>query len=395
MNRKKISLITLLISLLFLLPHQVEAKTIREFEQEVEKFTKDLEEKRSKIAKNDQEVAQIKANIANIESQMRQLEDQTRALQQEIDESNEQIAKKSQESKELFRYLQISQGQNSYLEYIFGAESITDMVYRMSIVEQLTEYNEKVMKELNELIEKNKAKKEELAAKNNELKQLTVKLESEKERINADTKSMKEAMPGIEQQLKSAKENLEYYKKLGCGATEDIYKCQYRIEQQNSSSGTLVPSADGFYRPMVSGYVTQNWGGYGGHLGMDLSNSNDRTIDIYSIADGVVFAVYKDSYGALCVKIKHNIGGRYIYSTYAHLSEWANIRVGQVVTPNTRLGKMGNTGYSFGAHLHIEITTCDWHKGGGCTWEQYQKSTINPRQYISLPTTLRTWWNGR
>ncbi len=380
---------------MLLLPYEVEAKTIKEFEQEVERFTKDLEEKKAKIAKNDQEVAEIKANIANIEKQMKALEEQTKALQQEIDDSNAEIAKKSQESKELFRYLQISEGQNSYLEYIFGAESITDMVYRMSVVEQLTEYNEEVMKELNELIEKNKAKKEELAEKNEELKKLTATLESEKERINADTKSIKDAMPSVEQQLKSAKENLAYYKKLGCGATEDIYRCQYRVEQKNNGGAVAVPSADGFYRPMVSGYVTQNWSGYGGHLGMDLSNSNDRTIDIYSIADGVVFAIYKDSYGALCVKIKHNIGGRYIYSTYAHLSEWANISVGQVVTPNTRIGKMGNTGYSFGAHLHLEITTCDWHRGGGCTWDQYQQSTINPRQYIGLPASLRTWWNGR
>ena len=143
---------------------------------------------------------------------------------------------------------------------------------------------------------------------------------------------------------------------------------------------------------MVSGYVTQNWMN-AGHLGIDLSNTN-KTIEIYPVASGVVFAKYYDTYGALFLKIRHNVNGRYIYSTYAHLSAWY-VNVGDVVTPDTVIGRMGNTGYSFGAHLHLELTTCDWHAGGGCTWATYQKSTINPRQYIGFPSGLRVWWNGR
>ena len=391
MKHKTHFIFIIILSLFLLLPHTVDAKTIKQFEEEVEKFTKDLQDKQAKIAKNDQEVAQIKQNIANIESQISSLSAQTEQLQKEIDDSNQEIAKKSQESKELFQYLQISQGENTYLEYVFKSDTITDMIYRMAIVEQLTEYNQEVMEQLSKLIEQNKVKKEELATKKQELNQLRTNLESEKERINADTQAIKDAMPTVEQQLKSAKENLAYYKNLGCGVNEDIYACQYRKEQ--SKGGQLVPSAAGFYRPMTSGYVTQNWMNYG-HLGMDLSNSN-KSMDIYAIADGVIFAKYIDEAGALCLKIKHNVNGRYIYSTYAHMREWANISVGQTVTANTYLGKMGSTGNSTGPHLHLEITTCDWHKGGGCTWQVYKKSTINPRQYISFPSSLYSWWNGR
>ena len=43
------------------------------------------------------------------------------------------------------------------------------MIYRISVVEQLTEYNQKVVKELNELISQNKVKKAELAKKNHAL----------------------------------------------------------------------------------------------------------------------------------------------------------------------------------------------------------------------------------
>ena len=40
-------------------------------------------------------------------------------LEDEIARSNQEIEQKSQESKELFQYLQISEGENAYMEYIF------------------------------------------------------------------------------------------------------------------------------------------------------------------------------------------------------------------------------------------------------------------------------------
>lgn len=401
MKKNKIVGTVILVSLLasyLLLPINASAKTIKEFEAEVEKYTAQLQEKKNKVAKNDAEVAEIKEKISKYEAQIKTTEEEINALEEEIEKSNKEIAKKSEESKKIMEYYQISNGENAYLEYAFGATSITDMIYRMSVVEQLTEYNDNIMKELKDLIAKNKQQQQELSKKKESLKQLKKELESEKERINADTASLKEAMPGLEEQIKSAKANVSYYKALGCGASEDIQKCQFRIEQsQNSNNGGggggYVPSAEGFFRPMENGYVTQNWGGYGGHLGMDLSNTN-KTMPIYPITNGVVFKKYYDNAGALVLKIRHNVGGRYIYSTYAHLSSWS-VNEGQLVSANTMIGRMGNTGNSYGAHLHLEITTCDWNKGGGCTWAQYQKSTINPRNYVGFPSSLRSWWYGR
>lgn len=384
---KKVSSIVLVILLtVFLVPVNTNAKTLKQLEDEVNKFTADLESKNNQIAANDAEVAEIKNRIADIENQISQIESETQILEQEIEESNEEIAEKSEQSKSLFQYIQVSEGENAYLEYIFGATDVTDMVYRMAIVEQLTEYNDQIMDELTQLIEDNKVRKEQLATKNTELESLTKELKEEQEKINAETAQIREAMPSVQQQLKEAKANVTYYKNLGCGANEDITACQMRV------NGNSVPSATGFYRPMVSGYVTQNWMN-AGHLGIDLSNTN-KTIEVYPIASGVVFAKYYDNDGALVLKIRHNVNGKYIYSTYAHLSAWY-VSVGQTVTPDTLIGRMGNTGNSTGAHLHLELTTCDWHAGGGCTWATYQKSTINPRQYIGFPSGLRVWWNGR
>ena len=388
---KKLSifLFIFIIGIAFIIPKSTNAQTIQQFEDEVAKYTAQLQAKKNAIAKNDQEVAEIEEKIKSIQSEIKTLQQEITNLQAEIDKANIEIEKKTAQSKKLIEYYQVSNGENSYLEYVFGATSITDMIYRMSVVEQLTEYNDNLMKELQNLIEQNKIRQTELDQKQKEL-------EEEQAKIEKDTAAIKESMPSVEQQIKSAQANVKYYKALGCGQNEDILQCQYRIEQARSSSsggssgGGSIPSTNGFYRPMEYGYVTQGYGGYGGHLGVDLSSSN-KSIPIYPIANGQVFFKGYDCYGALVVKIKHNYNGRYIYSTYAHMRSFGNISKGQYISYATSIGNMGSTGWSTGPHLHLEITTCDWNAGGGCSYATYKKSTINPFSLISIPSR----WTNR
>ena len=397
---KKIAIFSIILMLLTLsaLPMSVEAKTITEFEAEVRKYTQELETVKSKIVTNEAEVAKIKANIASIEKQVKNAEDEIELLQEEIDKSNEEIKEKSEESKKIIEYYQISNGENIYLEYAFGATSITDMIYRMSIVEQLTEYNDKLMDELEALIEKNKTQQENLNAKKKQLEKSKNELINQKMKIDADSAALKAGMPGIEQQIKSAQSQLDFYKKLGCGATEDIQACQRRIEQANNQS---LPSTNGFFRPLEHGYVTQWYKGCtswnssqrvcNGHIGIDISSTN-KSIDVYPIAAGQVTGTYYDSAGALVVKIKHNYNGKYIYSTYAHQRNF-KVSKGQYVSVNTSIGQMGSTGNSTGPHVHLEITSCDWYSsGGGCVWETYARySSYNPADYVRFPSS----WSNR
>ncbi len=395
--KKKILII--LIAMFFIMPLTTKAQTIREFEAEVARYTKQLQDKENAIAKNDNEIAEIKKKIAAYEAEIAKAEKEIKDLEEEIKKNNKEIEKKSAESKKLMEYYQVSNGENAYLEYAFGATSITDMIYRMSIVEQLTDYNDKLMKELRALIKRNEEKQKTLNNKKKELKDLENKLKDEKQKIELESEKIRESMPSVKQQIAAAKAQIADLKRMGCGANEEKDACVNRYWAARiaaSSSGSIsgggisAPSTNGFYRPMIHGYVTQGYGGYGGHMGVDLSSS-DKAITIYPIAAGQVSAKFYDGYGALVLKVRHNAGGRIIYSTYAHLRSWY-VSVGQIVSPNTPLGQMGSTGWSTGPHLHLEITTCDWKsEGGGCTWYEYQRSTVSPYSYVELPSS----WSNR
>jgi murein DD-endopeptidase MepM/ murein hydrolase activator NlpD len=392
------SIILLLVSFVAL-PTDTSAKTIQEFEAEVNKYTQELETKKQNLAKNEQEVQAIIKKIKNIETQIEEAENEIDRLQKEIEESEEEIKRKSEESKNIISYYQVSNGENAYLQYAFGAESITDMVYRLSIVEQLTEYNDKIMKELEELIKKNQERQKELEEKEKELNGLKQELKSEQARIEADSASIRESMPSIQEQINSARDSVKYYKSLGCGATEDIQSCEYRVAQETGSS---LPSVGFFSRPMDYGYVVR--GMTGGHMGYDLSSGN-KNIAIHPIAAGSVHAIYTDacttsywcsSMGYWCngnakiVVIKHNYNGSFIYSSYVHLSGYGNISVGQYVSKDTVIGYMGTTGCSTGEHLHLEIANCHW-KNGGCSYNAYTNRLINPGNLINFPGS----WSNR
>lgn len=400
--RKKTSILLIIVLLVSLiaLPMNTRAKTIAQFEAEVQKYTAELKEKQNSLAKNETEVKQILGKIKSIESQITAAEAEIEKLQVEIDESNKEIKKKSEESKNIIEYYQISNGENIYLEYAFGATDITDMIYRMSIVEQLTDYNDKVMKELAELIEKNKQQQQELEKKKESLSTLKVNLKSQQAKIEADSANIRVTMPSIEVQIKEAQSQVKYFKSIGCGANEDINACVYRVSQNSSGS---IPSVGFFSRPMAQGYVTQGY--HSGHHAYDLS-SNNKTEPLYPLATGVVHAIYTDNctsgnwcaaIGISCkgnakvIVVKHNYNGGYIYVTYAHLSNFGNVSQGQYVTKDTVIGYMGNSGCSTGPHLHMEIANCHWKNNGGCTYSAYENRLKDPANYVTFPSR----WNNR
>lgn len=377
---------------IIIIPTKISATTLKEYEDAVAKYTKELQAKEAKIAKSKEEVAQVKKNIASIEGQITKTQNEIKALEAEIIESNKQIENKSAESKKIMEYYQIENGDNAYLEYAFGAETITDMIYRLSIVEQLTSYNDKIMKELKQLIEENKKKKQSLTTKKEELSTLKKKLESEKERIETEIKDTEGIIPSVKGQIELYKSRVTYYKNKGCKSNDVIgVTCDRPANTSSSSqiSAGSVISKKGFRFPTAGGGLSRGY--YPGHSGLDITGYLGKPI--YAAAAGRVYYIGNtlDNYHAKMVLIVHNVDGKLVFTQYAHLQGY-NVSVGQDVNTNTIIGTMGNSGYvlpapspscpACGTHLHFEMSE-DYGWGYNApSYSVYKSHVVNPYKYL-------------
>lgn len=120
--------------------------------------------------------------------------------------------------------------------------------------------------------------------------------------------------------------------------------------------------------------VTNPFGG--GHGGIDIVKETNELDGIVAHTAGTVIfcqtGIPNDqgsegnrSYGN-CVKLSHKNG----YATlYAHM-EYVTVKEGQSVKQGEKIGYMGNTGNSYGAHLHFEV-------------RDKEDDRINPAPYIN------------
>ena len=380
--KKKLLILPLI--LLLLVANNVSAATLREYEDLVTKYTNELNDKNSQIAQSQEELKEIQSKISSYEKQIKEAEEEIERIKEEIKKNNEEIKKKENESKSIIEYYQISNGENAYLEYAFGADDITDMIYRLSIVEQLTDYNDKVMKELKEIIERNKIKQKELEEKQVELDKLIVKMREQAKKVQGDINSMEGLVPNIKNQLSYYKDRVSYYKSVGC-SSDDVIGIDCDKPKPAVGGGGRVASANGFVFP-VSGnyYISTNyyWNGSSGHKGLDVVRGCGTPVQ--AVANGRVYYVgsNKDVYGAKMVLIVHNVNGRLVFSQYAHLQGYA-VSANQDVYAGQTIGYIGSTGWSTGCHLHLEMSEdIGWDYNSPGNYWSYVKHIINPYNYV-------------
>ena len=127
--------------------------------------------------------------------------------------------------------------------------------------------------------------------------------------------------------------------------------------------------------------VTQEYKG-SAHAGIDIVREGYRLDNIVAHSDGTVIQVINNcnentpnnsNNPGNMVKIDHGNG---YYTSYLHLAYGTvKVSVGDKVSKGQVIGYMGNTGYSFGGHLHFEV------------WQDNKR--IDPTTYLDdeLPAT--------
>ena len=358
---------------------------------------KDLKDQLAKDKANVNAIAakqqQVQKNIKNIEKELDdiageidQCESDIKTSKEKVIELETEITNKQLEIDNLLNFLQVSDGENVYMEYIFKAKSFTDFIYRSAVIEQLTEYNDQLIDEMYVLIDENKKEQVKLADQIYKSEASIAKLNTVLKKYNLSMDDLvddhKDAKADYEASKKEVAAYEKLYKEKGCSETTSILDC------------VDVPYADGFVRPVAKGSITSEFGlryhptlhYYRMHNGIDIGVPTNTPV--YASAAGIVSKIVRvanpnkknSSCGGNMVYVKHRVKGKEYTSVYQHLHS-ISVKLNDFVTVGTVIGKSGGgESYDYcttGPHLHFGI--------------MQGSSYVNPRNYINFPSKGRSF----
>ncbi|MGE8080564.1 murein hydrolase activator EnvC family protein [Peribacillus loiseleuriae] len=382
-------------------------------EEQLDQLEKNMAANANKIIEKTAEINKTNAEIESLKAEIVVLKDR--------------IAKRNELLKERAVSYQESGGNLNYLEVLLGASSFSEFIDRVSAVATIVEADQDIIKqheqdkksleEAQSAVEKKKLDlekmlaelekaKQQLQVQKNQQEVLLAELHKQKEHAEHDIVGFEEEAANLKAQETAVAQAIQLEQKRLADAEAARKKAAAEAEAVRkkaaadaaaaaaakkkqasipSSSSSPSPSSNAtvsapavssgtFNRPSA-GYVSSGFGGRWGksHNGIDIAASG--TVPVVATADGVVIRSYLSSSYGNVVMISHSINGQIFTSVYAHLNS-RSVSSGQVISKGQQVGYMGNTGHSFGQHLHFEL-----HKGA---WNAAKSNAVNPLNYLSM-----------
>lgn len=364
---KKPVLVAVMALLLFGLLVSPVFATLQEKLEEQKEVGEQLAEERKKaqtleqqIKEYDRELAKLRAELARLAREIEATELEIAAAEEELAEAEALLDYRESLFKRRLRAI-YKQGYVTYLEVLVNATSFADFLTRLNNMKIIAAKDLCLVNEIQAERDRIEQMKQELEEKRNNLEGMrreTLSKESEVERIIA---SRQKALAEVEANIRAMEEERERI-------AREIQQLFAQGHQFQGNPGKFdwpmaPPMNESAYPPLgISsgfGYRTM-FGETKWHGAIDIAPlwSSNYPNDILAAEDGVVVfsGAQLDSKGNYAgygnyIRISH--GGN-IVTLYAHLSKRL-VSNGDVVYKGQPIGKVGNTGYSFGAHLHFEV----------------------------------------
>ena len=380
-----------------------EIKAVKEQYKENEDEIADIVARKNII---DQEIGLLSTEIININEQISAYNVLIADKQDELDNAEERYAELNDNTKDRIRAME-EDGSVSYWEVLFKANSFSDLLDRMNMVEEIAASDKRRLKELGEAAENVAAAQQELELEKADLQETKKELDAtqvelDEKRKEADELLLELLARGVEleelakmyeeqekaflaeiaqqeREYTQAKQR-EYLEWLATSeTTQPPTSAPSSGGSTNNSSGTNsgtnsgVPSGGGGWMVPVSykrlespfgNRVSPTTGASSYHQGVDLSA--DAGTPIYASRAGQVSAATYGSAAGYYVRINHMDG---FSSIYMHMTHYV-VSAGQNVSQGQLIGYVGSTGVSTGNHLHFGIS--------------YNGAYVNPCNYVAL-----------
>lgn len=356
----------------------------------------------------DQEIGLLHTEIININDQLSAYSVLIADQQEELDKAQERYNQLNEDCKTRIRAME-EEGTISYWEVVFKANSFSDLLDRLNMVEEITTSDTRRLQELSDAAhavedaqaqlnqEKSElevtrqelnATQEQLDAKRAEADELIVQLLAKGEELKLQQEDLEkedeELLAEIarkEQEYNEAKEAewIAYMSTYVPPTTEPPANSGGSSGSDSSGGSNSGSSSNGgvtvgsswmvpcSYKKLTSPFglrESPTTGASTYHQGVDLS-ANAGTPIVASRGGTVTIATYGSSAGYY-VTINHGDG---FSSVYMHMTNYI-VSVGQKVNQGQTIGYVGKTGVATGNHLHFGIA--------------YNGSYVNPCNYVAL-----------
>ena len=307
----------------------------------------------------DQQIATTSAQIANVEEQIQQYAALIGQREEELAQAQADEAAQYELFCERVRAME-KRGEVSYWSVLFRADSFTDLLSRLDMINEIMDADQRVIDELKDLQLQIETAKTELETSKAQEEEAKAELESRKSELNTqrnEANALIRQLAENESETEAALDELEAEQEA---IRQEIQKLNQQLIAQQAASGQSTESNPGGYIwPVDSRYITSTVGGRaspGGigstnHKGTDIGRVGYTSPVYASKAGTVIVAQYSRSYGNY-VAISHGSGNT---TLYAHMSS-LKVSVGQYVNQGDVIGITGSTGNSTGPHLHFEVT---------------------------------------
>ncbi|MBQ8508387.1 MAG: peptidoglycan DD-metalloendopeptidase family protein [Clostridia bacterium] len=351
---------------------------IAAYEAQLKSLKNTISSTASEVEKYETEKQRIDKEIELLGSKIEATQGLIEALNGDITTKEQEIASKEQEYEEKYEQFKTrmrvtyEEGQVSYLEMLFDADSLADFLSRVDRIGSMLDYDTKVMDTLeSERIALEEAKTG-LETSRSETQVLLAQLKQDEDDLEA-------AAEEAASYLKKLQSNQAVYQAMYASNQKKMEEADAALEkylkeleekqkQQNAKyvGGEYMWPVPTTYTRVSSGYGWRDSpisGQQEFHNGIDIPAAYGT--DIYAANAGtVITATYHWSYGNY-VMVDHG-GGK--VTLYAHCSKLL-VKVGDKVTKGQVIARVGSTGSSTGNHLHFST-----YSGG---------AHYNPMQHFS------------
>ena len=328
----------------------------------------------------DQEMTLLNSKIETTNAQIAAYSQLIADTQDELDAAQIELQELSAQYRERVRVME-EEGKLSYWEVIFQANSFTDLLDRINMVEEINASDRRRIEQMRIAADIVNATQMNLETEKSSLEETRSQLAADEDALQAKRAKSDELLHELEQKAEEFELLLEESELLQEELMQEIAAKEVELEDAKhdeylaklAKEGDNPPSGAGVtWITPVTGYRLTSPFGMRKHpvLGVvRMHNGIDMACPagtpIYATRSGkVTRAAYQAGGAGNYVSINHLDG---FSSIYMHMTHYV-VSAGQTVSQGQLIGYVGNTGISTGDHLHFGIS--------------YAGAYVNPLAYI-------------